>query len=206
MCCNSYGCNTHNGCLYYGLQHSVVSQQHSIVLQQGKNYCNTKMNCGANFGNTCKFLCSNFVYCNYFWYIITLLGRCIRDKTLQCLQLGELVEVPGWHHQPLSSGTATPKAVPTWARQRRAESVRFGVVTGHAGVHRLGCGGAPLGHHHWVPGATTVFLHRWAQAWEVTAMVMAVHRPIFLERAGFRNLAGVVTATPRAMPPPCHVR
>jgi hypothetical protein len=34
----------------------------------------------------------------------------------------------------------------------------------------------------------------------VTAMVMAVHHPIFLERAGFGDLAGRVTATPRAVP------
>jgi hypothetical protein len=33
-------------------------------------------------------------------------------------------------------------------------------------------------------------------------MVMAMHCPIFLEMAGFRNLAGVVTATARAVPPP----
>ena len=64
------------------------------------------------------------------------------------LQLGELVEVPGWHRHPLSGGTATPRVVPTWARQRRAESGRFGVVTGHTGVHRLERGGALPSHRH----------------------------------------------------------
>jgi hypothetical protein len=36
----------------------------------------------------------------------------------------------------------------------------------------------------------------------VTARVTAVHRPIFLYRASFGDLAGLVTATPRAVPPP----
>ena len=30
------------------------------------------------------FLCFKFVYCNTFWPIATLLGSCIRGKTLQC--------------------------------------------------------------------------------------------------------------------------
>ena len=37
-------------------------------------------------------------------------------------------------------------------------------------------------------------------------MVMAVHRPIFLEKVGFGDLAGMVTAIPMVVPPPCHVR
>ena len=41
---------------------------------------------------------------------------------------------------------------------------------------------------------------------EVIAMVMAVHRPIFLERIGFGELVGMVTATLMAVPLPCHVR
>ena len=79
------------------------------------------------------------------------------------------------------------------------------MVTRHAGVHRLRCGGAPPGYRHKVFDATAIFVQRRAQAREVTATVMAVHRPIFLERDGFRDLAGMVTATPRAVPLPCHV-
>ena len=52
-------------------------------------------------------------------------------ESRKSLQLGELVEVPGWHRHPLSGGTTTPRAVPTRARQRRVESGRFGVITGH---------------------------------------------------------------------------
>ena len=33
VCCNSYVYNTHGCYLYYVLQHSIVLQQHSIVLQ-----------------------------------------------------------------------------------------------------------------------------------------------------------------------------
>ena len=40
----------------------------------------------------------------------------------------------------------------------------------------------------------------------VTDMVMVVHCPIFSERANFEDLARMVTATPRAVPPQCHVR
>jgi C4-dicarboxylate transporter len=36
----------------------------------------------------------------------------------------------------------------------------------------------------------------------VTAIVMAVHRPIFSEAGVFAGLAWVVTATPRAVPLP----
>ena len=123
-------------------------------------------------------------------------------ESCKSLQLGELVEVPRWHRHPLSGDTNTPRVVPTWAQQRRAESGRFGVVTGHVSVHRHGRSDAPP----WAVRCHRCFPLEMGAMREVTARVMAVHRPIFLERAGFRNLAGVVTATPRAMPPPCHVR
>jgi hypothetical protein len=82
-----------------------------------------------------------------------------------------------------------------------AESSRFRVVTEHAGVHYLGCGGAlPLGvwcHRHFSPK---------------TGASWACHRhgdggalPYFSRDYGFGDLARMVT-TPRVVPPPSHVR
>ena len=74
-------------------------------------------------------------------------------------------------------------------------------------VHRLGEGGSLP----WVPpalfSATAALFSRATEAGLVTAMVTAmgavVHRPIFPERAGFGDLAGMVTATLGAV---CHRR
>ena len=90
---NKVYCNTKYRC-QCTYCHTLGSwQQVFLVLQQGKTYCNTKMSRWANLlprllwqRLPTKKKCCNFVYRNHFWYIATLLGRCIRGKTLQWLQ------------------------------------------------------------------------------------------------------------------------
>jgi hypothetical protein len=72
------------------------------------------------------------------------------------------------------------------------------VVTTGDGVHRHGVGDAP-------PGAVRCRRRFSAESkgvGMVTAVPRAMHHPIFPEGKGFTGLAWVVTATPRAMPPP----
>jgi hypothetical protein len=63
-------------------------------------------------------------------------------------------------------------------------------------------------HHHMLSGATTIFSIETREGEGVTAMMMAVHRPIFPERAPFSQRGGVlgawlvVTTTPTVVPPP----
>jgi hypothetical protein len=78
----------------------------------------------------------------------------------------------------------------------------FGVVTVHAGVHRLGRGGAPpLGvrcHRH--------FSLETGASWAGHRQGDGGAPPYFSRDRGFGDLAWmVVTATPRAVPRPCHV-
>ena len=83
-------------------------------------------------------------------------------ESQKSLQLGELVEVPGWHCHPLSP---YPVHRPTYggAHLTEAESSRAGVVTGRVGVHRPVLGGASP----WAPlplsGATASFHSRLAE-------------------------------------------
>jgi predicted ATPase len=66
-----------------------------------------------------------------------------------------------------------------------AESSRFGVITGHAGVHRS----CVMVHLHKVSGAITAFLQRRVQAKGVTAMVITMGAPLYFSRGyGFRGL------------------
>jgi len=96
-------------------------------------------------------------------------------------------------------GTATPRAVPTCPRFRAAA---VEVVTTSDGVHRHGTGGAPSGAVRCHCRFSTENRGRRGGHRLGTTVPRVVHRPIFLEGKGFAGLAWVVTATPRAMPPP----
>jgi hypothetical protein len=70
-------------------------------------------------------------------------------------------------HRPLSGGTATPRAVPTWTWPRSNLSKG---VTRVSGVHRRGDADAPPGHRHWWGGATATFSRErgrltWSPPW-----------------------------------------
>ena len=102
--------------------------------------------------------------------------------------------VPEWHRHPLSSGTATPRAVPTRIWQRRVESGWFGVITRHASVHHHGCGGAPPGHRLGMSGAIAVLLQRAGVLDSVTAVGTttrtAIHHHFIPETWSLGGMAG----------------
>ena len=74
--------------------HGVATKHHCVAI--GKNLLQPQNKLCANLllrhqwqRLPTKFLCCNFIYCNHFWHIATLLGRCIRGEILQygCPQL-----------------------------------------------------------------------------------------------------------------------